>query len=1430
MGFRAVVLALFVSTSCLKPSLTSCPTVDCPSNMVCDGIGGCALQEQLTDCEGKADGDVCRYPGVDDGACTGGLCLPVGCGNSILTPNEVCDDGNTNNGDGCSADCKSDETCGNSIPDPAMGEQCDDGNAVQDDGCHTDCQFARCGDGIIDTTLNEACDDAELNSNNPNGCRPNCQLPRCGDDILDNGEICDDGNVVNGDNCSADCTSDETCGNGIVDSFKGEVCDDGGTGDGDGCSADCKSTEACGNHKIDFLVGEVCDDGNTINGDGCSSDCKSTEGCGNGIIDTFREQCDEGVDNSDDPNSTCRADCQLPKCGDEVIDDELGEECDDGLIDDPDATPDGQFNSNTPNARCRKNCQFQRCGDGIQDPDFGEVCDDGNSTSGDDCSADCKSLEICGNAIIDAVNQEQCDEGAGNANTPDAPCRVSCELPRCGDGIRDAGQGEGCDDPAGNSNLANAACRTNCQPQRCGDGVEDLAKGEVCDDANAVAGDGCSADCKSKEICGNGIVDVVKNEQCDAGGANNNNNPNAACRVGCVLPRCGDGVRDNLTLGEACDLGGANSNTANATCRTNCQPQRCGDGIRDTAFGEVCDDGNVISGDGCSADCRSLEICRNGIVDFAKGEQCDDNNAINLDQCHNDCTLPRCGDGIVDFNEQCDAGEANNKNTPNALCRTNCTLPRCGDNIVDNGALGEVCDDGNLVTGDTCRPDCKSNLTCGNQIVDLEMNEQCDDGNGRNRDGCGACKAEDLITLTPGQTPPPRRLHMMAYDGARQRLVMFGGLSSQNAVLADTWEWDGVSWTQMRPKKSPQARHGAAMAYDQKRKRVILFGGFTQNANKQDTWEWNGSDWVERTPANVPPNFGHHGAMAYDPVRGTLILTYCLTFEWTGDDWTQLNPAGGNPCQNGSTLASDAARNQIVMSAGSRTFVWTGAGGGTWSDKGTTASFPTGFRQPIVFDASIGKVVLSGGTANVTWEWNGTAWAQVNVAGSPSVRQHTAAAYDAVRRQVVLFGGLLNLNGSILGDTMLRRASTWSPALPFTQPQPRMGASVAYDPLRKRVVMFGGDQSCIPCGGHTDETWEWDGRQFSAVDGARPIPQSGTAMVYNAASRSVMMLATSFDFAQSTGNTDGFGTLDRLFTFDGTNWSEVPAPDHPIVRNTSLVYDPTNDVVMTFGGRDESTFQTMQTLRGWGPGTGWFDIDGGSGPVSRLSGAMTAYDPIRQRTVLFGGKDENRSSLDDIWEWDGGSWNESGARGPSARFGHTVFYNPDARQISVYGNATNASNTEDLWDWNGQVWTQRSIDAGSTVLPHYKQSVAYDSARHQIFTFGGRDLNFQISTQLNLLQYRAAETVEACTSATLDYDRDGKAGCADDECWSVCTPLCPPGSPADCAAGTPRCGDGQCGAFEDCSICPSDCGVCAGTCGDFSCNVGETAANCPNDC
>ena len=83
--------------------------------------------------------------------------------------------------------------------------------------------------------------------------------------------------------------------------------------------------------------------------------------------------------------------------------------------------------------------------------------------------------------------------------------------------------------------------------------------------------------------------------------------------------------------------------------------------------------------------------CGDGVLD--PDEECDEGeNNSNLPDatCREDCTTKRCGDGIVDTGEQCDAG-ASNSNAANAPCRLDCTLPYCGDGILDT-IRGEECD------------------------------------------------------------------------------------------------------------------------------------------------------------------------------------------------------------------------------------------------------------------------------------------------------------------------------------------------------------------------------------------------------------------------------------------------------------------------------------------------------------------------------------------------------------------------------------------------------------------------------------------------------------------------------------------------------------------------------------------------------------------
>ncbi len=166
----------------------------------------------------------------------------------MIESGEQCDDGNTDNGDGCSSTCQNEGGgggfCGDGVKSPT--EECDDGNNVDGDGCSAAC-FKEGGGGT----------------------------GFCGDGVKSAVEQCDDGNNVDGDGCSAACFLEYFCGDGTID--QGEQCDDGNTTSGDGCSASCQNEGGggggprCGDNILHAT--EQCDDGNTTSGDGCSASC-----------------------------------------------------------------------------------------------------------------------------------------------------------------------------------------------------------------------------------------------------------------------------------------------------------------------------------------------------------------------------------------------------------------------------------------------------------------------------------------------------------------------------------------------------------------------------------------------------------------------------------------------------------------------------------------------------------------------------------------------------------------------------------------------------------------------------------------------------------------------------------------------------------------------------------------------------------------------------------------------------------------------------------------------------------------------------------------------------------------------------------------------------------------------------------------------------
>jgi cysteine-rich repeat protein len=173
-----------------------------------------------------------------------------------------------------------DAICGNSAQE--IGETCDDGNTENGDGCDANCTPTGCPNGIVGSA--EECDDG--NHRDDDACTNSCALPACGDGILSPWEDCDDGNVENDDACPSNCGAPR-CGDGARQPPL-EDCDDGGRSTAT-CTPVCR-TARCGDGYLAPRV-EACDDGNTIDDDACPNDCSKAV-CGDGVTSLGWEECD----------------------------------------------------------------------------------------------------------------------------------------------------------------------------------------------------------------------------------------------------------------------------------------------------------------------------------------------------------------------------------------------------------------------------------------------------------------------------------------------------------------------------------------------------------------------------------------------------------------------------------------------------------------------------------------------------------------------------------------------------------------------------------------------------------------------------------------------------------------------------------------------------------------------------------------------------------------------------------------------------------------------------------------------------------------------------------------------------------------------------------------------------------------------------------
>ncbi|MFN8587176.1 MAG: kelch repeat-containing protein [Candidatus Eisenbacteria bacterium] len=559
-----------------------------------------------------------------------------------------------------------------------------------------------------------------------------------------------------------------------------------------------------------------------------------------------------------------------------------------------------------------------------------------------------------------------------------------------------------------------------------------------------------------------------------------------------------------------------------------------------------------------------------------------------------------------------------------------------------------------------------------------------------------------------GVAPSARSAHSAIYDPVRDRLLVFGGGGALGAT-ADVWALTlgpTAAWTPIVPVGTPPSpRAGQSAVYDPVRDRMIVFGGNTSN----ETWALSLAGtpaWTLLSPTGTPPAGRNSHAAIYDPLRDRLLVyggysnTYlgdCWALSLAGTPaWSPLATTGAGPgLRTNACGLYDPVRDAMLViggdgqAAGMRNDVYSLALAGTptWSLLATTgtpfsprmwpaAAYVPGQDRLIVatgLGAGTNGGYLTDGAslAFATLEWS----ALTPLTQPPAGRTGMSVIYDSDGRRLVVFGGYDRSShaagGTCFNDTWtlaLDGTPRWTLLAPTgTLPLARRGHSAVYDSPNKRMVIFGGVTAAgtyrndvmaltlgatpawstltgfgtppsaraehvaifdpyhdrmVVHGGRNASTTFSDMREFSlfgaaswnviSPGGSVPAARSGHSVLLDA-SRGRMVIMGGL----------GAAAYDDLWAFDLLNtreWANVtPSGTSPGARVFhSTVYDAANDRMLLFGGEKNGVMQSELWSLPLAAGGTWTLLAPEDPPLPRSEHAAI-YDPVNARMLSFGG-------------------------------------------------------------------------------------------------------------------------------------------------------------------------------------------------------------------
>ena len=386
-------------------------------------------------------------------------------------------------------------------------------------------------------------------------------------------------------------------------------------------------------------------------------------------------------------------------------------------------------------------------------------------------------------------------------------------------------------------------------------------------------------------------------------------------------------------------------------------------------------------------------------------------------------------------------------------------------------------------------------------------------------------------TKLTGTAPPGRSQAAALYDPVRRRVILHGGFNASGR-LYDTWELDPEArvWTQLQT-SGPSPGELAALVFDEVRQAPalvstrgavwhLLAGVWNADLNPIAPSARSGMSGGWSPTSGLGMFFGGTSGDGQRDFLGDLWL-------WR-DGWRGVYPgAEGNSliasgqgtaflnnvpsARTGHVFATglvfNSAHTALLFGGEGASDQFFGLFADTWTFDESTMQWhaqPKSLAPPpqgrtghaisvvptrgyLMFGGlTREKVQIGGGLPdqrnfykNDTWLWQPSpaSWTSISSSAVPSPRYGHAMVTDESTNEIILFGG--RTADGVSGETWALSASSvgtssavWRKLSPPTSPLPRFGHSMAYDPVRRKVVLSGGEGSS-PSQVFGD-TWEWD--------------------------------------------------------------------------------------------------------------------------------------------------------------------------------------------------------------------------------------------------------------------------------------------------------------------------------------------------------------------